>query len=905
MNEQKRLEIRNKCFSVHRDSGCFYIRAPEKSGFEHILCVEGDRRVLVDAFDEYVACDVFEHYVLCRDINYLSGQTAGPFTSDDILNKEIQFVYKNTPDTGSLQIQTGETVATVTTSVTQLGDTKQFSLGDDNNTITFNDQGTKDIVVNGRVVTVTFISFESAVYTIDKIFKLGFPDGAIGGLDDISGEMVLQDHPPESALTALVDEVLGEVVFENPVVIGGFYSLIEELLGELVIVDNHVDLAPPKDVEACVGPPPKYQVHVRVELSSSSVEAQKAFSAHVAPKLMTDEFPIQTPPEDLLFRYDMTTKGRDLFEFTGWTVDAPLVDNSVLYPDWNSNSTYAANTFVTYESYVWRALLGSNRDRIPKDDSNYWERVDNLHQTPLRDPIASDLTITANFTVKSVSMHLVVEYDNTLNPFQKTYDYEISINGDSIISNNLITSYMYGHSFNNMTDGLTDYINSAVDVHTAYIPAFSDIQLGADFTTSQTTGFKEWSIWTSENPDEFISYNNINTSVVVNGLTVIILKTGSPPLPNIQVKTPFPNNGVYYDTSVDVYDVSRVAPGSSSIVSTEIETSPPLSAEIIGHSLSLYKLPADEAASIKVTNPGSFLDFTKSWGIFIDFENTADRTGGEIMHRASNVVSTGNQTSYINEQGDQLSANFSIYVYDTRSGSVGGNNTWKELYRKFIIYCDGETVWIGGGRYTPGEQWTKSFTTTSSASLSASDGSLYIGRGMVDYISPYTDNKSMSMLIHDVAFIDHLPDEEQIQDFIDNGVSAMTTYDSLYDHIKCGSKTYPDMSGEKGNIIATLDNGHPDQIKPIRRYQTVPFPIDGTQFDLNITCVNQLNITKTVTRSYQLSAAPLDPVDLHTTLDLTTADGLQLLAMPVVASITTRVSETFGTQQITLTGEYI
>ena len=176
---------------------------------------------------------------------------------------------------------------------------------------------------------------------------------------------------------------------------------------------------------------------------------------------------------------------------------------------------------------------------------------------------------------------------------------------------------------------------------------------------------------------------------------------------------------------------------------------------------------------------------------------------------------------------------------------------------------------------------------------------------MVEFSSPYTGNKSMSMMLRDVAFIDHLPDAEQIQDFIRNDISAMATYDSLYDHIKCGAKSYPDMSGEKGNIIATLDNGHLDQIKPIRRYRTVPFPIDGTQFDISVTCVNQYNIAKTSTWSYQLSASPLHPGDADFALDLTTADGLQLLAMPVVDSITTSVSETFGTQQITLTGEYI
>ena len=77
MGKSERLNIYDKCFSVHEDSGCLYIKAPAKQGQEHILCVEGDKRVLCSAFDEYVACDVFEHYVLCRDINYLSDAYLG------------------------------------------------------------------------------------------------------------------------------------------------------------------------------------------------------------------------------------------------------------------------------------------------------------------------------------------------------------------------------------------------------------------------------------------------------------------------------------------------------------------------------------------------------------------------------------------------------------------------------------------------------------------------------------------------------------------------------------------------------------------------------------------------------------------------------------------------------------
>lgn len=259
MNKHNRLEIRDKCFSVHRDSGCLFIRAPERTGYEHILCVEGDKRILASAFDEYVACDVFEHYVLCRDINYLSDQTVGPFTRDDLLNKEIQFVYQNINDSATLQIQAGEELATVTTSVTQFGETKQFSFGDEHNSITFTEQGTKKVIVKQREITVTFVSFETAVYTIDEIFKLGFPEGAIGGLDDISGEITLQDSPPVSNITGMIEEIAAETVLRDTVPLVELVAAVEEFLSELIIVDNNVDLDPPQDVQVCYttqDPPP-------------------------------------------------------------------------------------------------------------------------------------------------------------------------------------------------------------------------------------------------------------------------------------------------------------------------------------------------------------------------------------------------------------------------------------------------------------------------------------------------------------------------------------------------------------------------------------------------------------------------------------------------------------------------
>lgn len=252
MDKSRRLEIHNKCLTVRQDSGRLFVKAPARVGYEHILCVEGDKRVLADAFEEYVACDVFEHYVLCRDINYLTNQTVGPFTRDDILNKEMQFVYQNVDDSATLQIQSGDELATITTQVNQTATGgKEFVFGDDQNTISFTEHGTKTVVVANRTIQVTFISFDTAVYTIDRIVTLGFPENAIAGMDDLSGELVLQDNIPGSDMSAVVEELTGEVMLQDKLISTQFSAMIDEMTAEIVVEDIYYQLAQPTDLTVC------------------------------------------------------------------------------------------------------------------------------------------------------------------------------------------------------------------------------------------------------------------------------------------------------------------------------------------------------------------------------------------------------------------------------------------------------------------------------------------------------------------------------------------------------------------------------------------------------------------------------------------------------------------------------
>ena len=46
-----RLDIRNKCLTVKQNDGCLFIKEQTgELGYEHLLCVSGDERVLAHAF---------------------------------------------------------------------------------------------------------------------------------------------------------------------------------------------------------------------------------------------------------------------------------------------------------------------------------------------------------------------------------------------------------------------------------------------------------------------------------------------------------------------------------------------------------------------------------------------------------------------------------------------------------------------------------------------------------------------------------------------------------------------------------------------------------------------------------------------------------------------------------------
>jgi len=223
-------------------------------GHEHILCVAGDRRVLLDAFDEYVATDVFDHYVRCRDINVLRDST-NTFNSSDVLGLEFNFIHTDANESTNLNLITGDSNATLTADVVDIDNQPTFRIGSSNNTIQFTEPSTKQVKVGDRWYTVTFISFATAVFTIDRVSSILFPDGTIAGVDEVMTEVVFEDSDITEIpkLISKIDEIIGELVFtdeylpmSNPI-----FTTLDDVIGEIVFADAPFYLLAPSQLRCC------------------------------------------------------------------------------------------------------------------------------------------------------------------------------------------------------------------------------------------------------------------------------------------------------------------------------------------------------------------------------------------------------------------------------------------------------------------------------------------------------------------------------------------------------------------------------------------------------------------------------------------------------------------------------
>ena len=256
MSLDKRLDIRDKCLRVNTSDSCLVIKAGKLVyGESFIMCVQGDERVLANAFDEYLATDVFNHYVRCRDVNYLKDTTTKEFEQQDVLGLQMNFIHTAPGESATLQVKTDTSVARITTSVTGTSDEPVFEFGSGANKIQFTKPEQRRVKIDDTWFFVTFVSFHTAVFTIDRITDTLIPAGSVAAIDDLIGEIVIDDPfvPEVSTTYGKLDELIAEFVLEVPTPPDQiqFKTMFDELIGEFVISDGSLDFFGPTHATIC------------------------------------------------------------------------------------------------------------------------------------------------------------------------------------------------------------------------------------------------------------------------------------------------------------------------------------------------------------------------------------------------------------------------------------------------------------------------------------------------------------------------------------------------------------------------------------------------------------------------------------------------------------------------------
>ena len=258
MSLPKRLDIRNKCLTVRDQTGCLVIKGGTRQyGESFIMCVQGDERILRDSFDEYLATDVFNHYVRCRDINYLRDTTTKEFVDTDIIGLEFNFIHTDPEESATLKIKSGTHVAEISTSVTTdtTSDEPVFQFGSGQEQIQFTKPEQKHVKIGDYWYFVTFVSFHTAVFTIDRVTDTLLPEGTIVATEELIGEMVVNDTDVQNVPTTYskFDELIGEFVLttETPPESLKYKLMLEEMVGEIVISDGSQDFFGPTDATVC------------------------------------------------------------------------------------------------------------------------------------------------------------------------------------------------------------------------------------------------------------------------------------------------------------------------------------------------------------------------------------------------------------------------------------------------------------------------------------------------------------------------------------------------------------------------------------------------------------------------------------------------------------------------------
>jgi len=541
----------------------------------------------------------------------------------------------------------------------------------------------------------------------------------------------------------------------------------------------------------------------------------------------------------------------------------------------------------------------------------------------------NNLNFIANFSLLQYKLYVIHAATNdALNAPNSTYEGywgDIEVNGASNDFNVVLHSYTQGLT----TDGVWTTSNVELRAHGGDFDAFSTQTIKAIPFTDQGYGFIEWIEPTGQNL--VADREDAETDVIIrpegdntNNAVEVAARFGRLPISTFLV-----SGDLYFGSTIELTDISTAPSGDGKVVSAEYSTSNS-SVTIDSRDTAVRTFRENyvngshiEVQSINGNSTYNYGDLTKPWAILVDMQEiqqhyalpvTVFERGGQSLN-----WNTYQTTAYLHDHvnygsgsvGNLPSASNGIQYSSTTSskvGPVGKLAVWStggSIHTatlnngiKNISWYDSDT---SSSTYNQYFQNPTSIPSTFNLSSPSSTGEKLrlFGSPSGSGLSWGYRHTMLAGLFQDIGFLNRALTTDEVNEWLTTNIGDLSFYAELEDHIECGTGTHPNLNGSKGKVVATLVNGTEGQFKSLGKI-TLPSgsPGDTTgSLDVTLTVTDDQGLTDTDTQTITFGPVPLEVGGTTYTQNVTTTDGLNLLANTSVLEVDVEVTDGSVTTQ--------
>jgi len=504
--------------------------------------------------------------------------------------------------------------------------------------------------------------------------------------------------------------------------------------------------------------------------------------------------------------------------------------------------------------------------------------------------IRESLNFVANFSLLQYSLNIMHYPTSEWLPNSlsgaSAYWGDIEINGDN--ANGGSGSGSQEEFPGLIADGVWTTANVSQLYWSGYFDAFSQQTIKAIPKTADGYGFIEWVEPAGQSLVADREAAETTVTITPEGTNTGNQVELAARFGKLPISTFLTSGDLYFGETINFTDVSTAPSGDGTVVSATYTNDQGISFGNRDTALRQFNQHYTTASQIKVTTPFDYMDYSKAWSIMVKAKNITG-PGAIYSHRGLNYIFTPSQTN-----------NQAFYCY--RDGaSIYQDQNFDGPWDDWIIQCSGSqlTFW---GKKSDGtvRKIGPGGSTASIASPNSSDPLILLN----GEIGAGTPQRCYQGVVRDIGFMQSTLTQEQVDEFFEQELPDLSYYNSLHDHIACGSKPYPSLNGEKGNIVAVLERGTETQFKSLASL-TLPAgsPRDTTRsIDVTLTVTDDQGLTDTETQTITCGPAPLVQPELDSYEKFVqTADGLYILGSPGVLSVETEITD----GGVTLTEKYL